>query len=150
AGNLFINNPITGNTGVELTKDGPGTLILSANNSAFTGPITAQAGALRITDSQALGLGSTTTIQANAELQVQSVTGIIKEQLRLNGSGTGGLGALHNIAGNNTWGGNIELDSDTTIGADLLAPANTLTSLNITGVISDLGGGHSLSKEGGG
>ena len=52
------------------------------------------------------------------------------------------VGALLNIAGNNTWAGNIELDSDTTIGA-------TAGSLNITSTISDTAGGHNLTKEGG-
>src|SRR5262249_46046294 len=46
--------------------------------------------------------------------------------------------------GNNTWAGNIALDSNASLGAA------SGTSLNITGQISDLGAGHDLAKVGAG
>jgi autotransporter-associated beta strand protein len=140
-GVLDIAGSISGNTGVELSQGGPGTLQLDNNNSAFTGKVSVTAGALRITNNQALGSGPFTTVATNAQLQVSNVTGAINTPLRLNGPGLGNTGALLNVSGNNTWAGGVELDSDATVGAALN------TSLTINGVISDLGSGHALTKE---
>lgn len=49
----------------------------------------------------------------------------------LNGAGVGGRGALANVAGNNTFSGNVILQTNSSIGA---SPASTL---NVTGVVED-------------
>ncbi len=140
---LTVGGKLSGNTGVEFTKDGPGTLILTRDDSGFTGPMTVSNGALRITN--ALALGSTTvgtTLQAGASLEVSNVTGDINEPLILNGAGPLNDGALVSLAGTNTWAGTIRMDSNVTVGA---AAGSTLI---ITGQVSDLGSGHDLTKEG--
>jgi autotransporter-associated beta strand protein len=144
AGLLTINSQLSGTTGVDLTKEGGGTVILTKDNSGFTGPITldTNAGIVQVTNAKALGdTSNATTVQQNAQLQVNNVSGPILENLILNGPGPLGDGALLNVAGNNTWAGNIELDSNTTFGA-------SAGKLTVTGVISDLGSGHNVTKEG--
>jgi autotransporter-associated beta strand protein len=141
---LTLSGNITG-TSVNLTKEGiGGTLILAHNNSNLSGPITVDQGILQITDAGALGdASSPTTVDPNAQLQVNNVAGAIPENLILNGPGPTNDGALLNVAGANTWAGSITLDSDASIGA-------TAGTLNITGSIGDLGAGHSVTKEGAG
>jgi autotransporter-associated beta strand protein len=143
--NLTISGAIGGATGVELTKDGAGTLILSADNSGFTGPITVSSGAVNIQHANALGaVTSGTTIQSTGQLQLQSVTGTINENLIINGAGPSNNGAIFNVAGNNALGGAIRMDSFTTIGV------SGGTALDIAGTLSDLGAGQNLTKEGAG
>ena len=140
---LTMSGKLSGTTGVELTKDGVGNLVLSNDNSGFTGPIVISTGILKMTNARALGdTSSDTTVQTNAQLQVSDIAAAIKEDLIVNASGVIGDGALLNVSGNNTWVGNIVMDSDTTFGAS----ANS--SLDITGQISDTGAGHNLTKEG--
>jgi autotransporter-associated beta strand protein len=121
---LVIDGHLSGTTGVDLTTNGAGTIVLTNDNSQFTGPITVAnspqvGGVLEITNSNALGDNSSPTIvQANAQLQVANVTtGTINENLIINGPGIQNQGALLNVGGSNTWGGNIEVDSDSTIGS---------------------------------
>lgn len=143
---LTISGQIKGNTGVELSKDGPGTLILSGNNNLFTGVISIVEGPLNVRHANALGTPDSPTVvlssvNNSAQLQVENVTGAIAETLRLNGAGIANNGALLNIAGNNVWTGSIILDSNATIGA-------AADSLTLHGVISDTASGHNLTKEG--
>jgi autotransporter-associated beta strand protein len=142
-GVLTISGQLSGSTGSSLTKEGFGTLVLTTDNSPFTGKVKLDnnAGVVTITNANALGSGPNTTVGANAQLQVQSVTGPITMPLLLNGPGINNTGALLNVLGSNTWAGPIELDSATTIGA-------TAGVLNISGQISDLGAGQDLTKEG--
>jgi autotransporter-associated beta strand protein len=144
---LLISGKLSGNTGVGLSKQGTGTLILGADNSAFNGAITVGQGIMQITNSNALGDTSQgTTVQQNAQLQVNSggAAGglLVNEALILNGPGPDKAGALVNVAGSNTWVGNVQLGSDATFGAT----AGTL--LTITGSITNLGSGHNVTKEG--
>src|SRR5205814_7504887 len=115
-----LQGKLSDTSGVELAKAGAGTLILSGDNSAYTGPITVidNSGVLEITTATALGGGAKgTTVGANSQLAVSSSSPlIINEPLILNGPGVGNNGALYNLAGDNTWAGNIELDSDATVG----------------------------------
>jgi autotransporter-associated beta strand protein len=141
---LTISGQLSGTTGSTLTKEGSGTLILTKNNSAFTGPVTIDnnAGFVEIANSKALGSGAhVTSVGANSTLDVASGTGTVSQSLILNGPGNGNVGALLNIAGNNTWSGGIEIDSDVYFGA-------TTGILDITGVITDLGAGHNVTKVG--
>jgi large repetitive protein len=142
---VTITGKLSGSTGSTLTKEGSGTLILSGDNSAFTGPVALDntAGTLEITTATALGSGSSATaVGNNSTLAISNVTGIIAENLILNGPGaSGNQGALLNLSGNNTLSGNIELDSDAYFGA-------TAGVLDITGSISDTGSGHNVTKVG--
>ena len=83
--------------------------------------------------------GIDTLVDSGAELQldssvyVPSPTGFTvpaTRTLALNGSGENGHGALHDVFGNNTWSGQIVLQSASSVGAD---PAISLT---LSGVIS--------------
>ncbi len=142
---LTLAGALSGTTGAELTKESQGTLVLTADNSAFTGPITVDTngGILRISNPFALGDStSVTTVQTNGQLQVADLEGlVVPEQLILNGAGPDNRGALLGLAGHSVWGGNITLDSDTTIGS-------LAGDLTIDGVIGDLGAGHGITKEG--
>ncbi|MFM7148833.1 MAG: autotransporter-associated beta strand repeat-containing protein, partial [Gemmataceae bacterium] len=143
---LSINGKISGTTGVELVKTGVGLLVLSGDNSGFTGPITLETsgGILRMAHVNALGsTTSGTTVGTNAQLQLSNLTTPVNEPLILNGPGVANSGAILSFAGNaNTWAGVIRMDSNSTFGA------NASTTLTVSGVISDLGSGYSLVKEG--
>ena len=141
---LTLSGHLGGTTGSTLTKDGPGTLVFTNDNSGFTGAINLKdsGGALVITNAHALGDSvAPTTVGTNASLRVQNVTGPITEPLILNGPGTANDGALLNLSGTNTWAGPITLDSDATIGS-------AAGTLDITGQVTDTGAGHNLTKEG--
>ncbi|GEM_PF-1047857 len=152
---LTINSPITGVTGVELSKDGNGKLVLTANNINFNGPVSVTEGALNIRHRFALGdTASATTVLYDSntgkfgQLQVENVVGTIAERLTLNGFGPLNDGALLNVSGNNTWTGQVTLDSNTTFGAANPPITPFLDTLVIQGVITDQGAGHSVIKEG--
>jgi autotransporter-associated beta strand protein len=142
---LTLTGTLSSSNGVGMTKTGPGTFVLSGDGSGFSGGITVQTGSLQITVPTALGTGTnSTTVQSGAQLQVNGSAGAVlnvPEPLILNGPGVANDGAILNVSGNNTWAGNIEMDSDTTFGANA-------GSLVINGQISDTGQGHSLIKEG--
>jgi len=153
AGFLTISGQISATNGnTTISKEGLGTLVLSADNSAFTGNVKldTNSGIVIITTATALGAGGGfTTVSSGSQLEINNVTtGPINENLILTGAGPAGSGALFNGAGNNTWSGNVYLDtpalSNTTIGAA------ATSSLSITGTISDLSGGSSssLTKQG--
>ncbi len=154
---LTMNGQLLGGNGINLTKDGLGTLILGANNSAFVGAITVIEGNLRVRNPFALGsTAAPTTVLSTfdrpAQLQIDGSAGnlAIGEVIRLNGPGPSNTGALLNLAGNNVLTGFIALDSDATIGANgSVVNRNVVpTSLTIQGQIFDTGTGHSLTKEG--
>lgn len=146
---MKLSGRLIGTSGVELTKTGPGVLILNNDNSGFTGPISIEAGILRMSDANALGSTSTpTAVLTNAQLQLENVAGPILENLILNGPGVSNDGALLNLAGNSTWAGEIRLDSNASIG--VFGNASVATSLNVTGQVTDLGSGHNLTKQGAG
>src|SRR5262249_14019688 len=112
-GTLNITGHISGSA--EGTKEDGGTLILTNNNSGFTGPFTlvANGGVVRISNNNALGSGaSATTVRTNAQLQIDGSAGplTIAQNIVLNGSGGVNTGALLNVAGNNIWTGSITLD----------------------------------------
>jgi autotransporter-associated beta strand protein len=145
---LTLHSPLIGTLGGELSKDGTGTLILSGNNSGFTGPISVVEGELNARTATALGdTSNPTTVLFDSingkfgQLQVEDVAGAIAEPLILNGAGPLNDGALLNVDGDNLWTGLVTLDSNSTVGANA-------GSLTIQGVITDLGAGHSLTKEG--
>jgi autotransporter-associated beta strand protein len=158
---LTLSGSLKGTTGSTLTKEGPGTLILSADNSGFTGSFTvdASAGVLQVQNSKALGAntgntpgGQTTTVEAGAQLQLSSASGITVSpnvKLILNGKGIATDGGLLNVAGNNTWAGTIQLASDAFIGAATTGTPAVPTVLTVTGQVSDQSL-QNLTKVGGG
>ncbi|MCX6847485.1 MAG: autotransporter-associated beta strand repeat-containing protein [Verrucomicrobia bacterium] len=117
-------NAITNATG--FVKADNGTLGISASQN-FAGTITINAGALNISDVNALGTTAGATTVGNfsgAALQL-SGAGITyaAEALTLNNTGINNAGALQNVSGSNTYAGAITMASASTIGSD----AGTLT-----------------------
>jgi autotransporter-associated beta strand protein len=164
--NQIISPANTAVNGQSLLKEGTGTLELDGNNTAYVGSITlAQAsnvngGVVVVTNGNALGqsLGQQITVTSGSEIQLKAPgtsTGFTVNPniaLKLNGAGVSNsvanAGALYNAVGNNTWAGNIELDSNVDIGVAEVPSTGVLTTLTLPGQITDLGAGHSLSKEG--
>lgn len=139
--NLTISGALssTGN----LVKEGTGgKLILSGDNSNYSGNIYVNAGTLQAGNSNALGnTTGKTSVSGGATLEV---TGNIStaESLDLSGTGYNGAGALNNLSGNNTVSGTINLADNATINA----AAGTLTLSGA--VVSDAG--HKLTVAGAG
>jgi autotransporter-associated beta strand protein len=138
---LTVSGQISGSSGFQLKKTNSGTVVLSGNNSGFSGPVTVNQGALQIQSATALGSNNATTVLSGAALQVKNVTGTITETLVLSGPGVGGAGALENVSGVNAISGNITFGSNLIIGAD----ADQLT---LSGTLADNGIGYTLTKEG--
>ena len=132
------------------TKTGAGTLTLaplSTNPSSYLGTTTISQGIVNV--QSASGLGATgsnaasagTTVASGAQLQLQGGITIGQERLTLNGSGISSDGALRNVSGNNTFGGQI----DVPVNSRIESAAGTLT---LSGAIS--GGGQTLTVAGAG
>jgi len=161
---LTISAIVSG-TAVGLTKDGAGRLLLGAANT-YEGTTTVTAGALRITNNNALGTtGNNTEVSAFAALELDGSGGdlTISESLVLNGSGIYVGGALRNIAGNNSYNGAITYNATTTrinsdfgtltINGDISGSAGNLDfqfggagDITVNGTISNMGTG-SLTKD---
>ena len=137
---------LSGAAGVGLTEQGGGTLILGENNSALLGAFTVASGSIvEITNSNALGTSNTTTIQQNAQLQLNSV-GTVGENLKVSGTGVNSQGVIISTAGNlNALTGTVEIDSPVTFGG---IAGTTLTFDGAAGQITDLGAGYTITKEG--
>ena len=149
AGTGQIDKVIPGAGG--LLKTGSGTWILTGDNT-YTGTTTVSQGVLEIRHANALGATGTnqgTTVSSDATLRLavpEGTPGITfaAEPLSLAGSGVGGVGALQNAAGTNTWTGAVTLTANTSIG---VAGGSQLT---ISGGIGQSGGTRSLTKLGSG
>jgi autotransporter-associated beta strand protein len=140
-GTLLVPNAISGSGGI--TIDCPinnGTVVLSGNNS-FTGAFTVASGALRITNSNALG----TTFSAKDVVLTNGTAG--NPQLRLDGSGgsidlpaainyrvSNPNGVIFNEAGDNILRGNITLTSGGTGESRVVTNAG---SLRLAGTIQN-------------
>ncbi|MEO7099133.1 MAG: autotransporter-associated beta strand repeat-containing protein [Luteolibacter sp.] len=131
-----------------LTKSGTGTLVLSGANT-YSGVTNVSSGILQIDNTAALGAtgsGHGTVIASGATLLLQPVSGLAigNEFLTLDGSGSGGIGALRSQSGDNGWSGPVILAGDSTLQVD------TGSILTLSGSISESGGTRSLTKIGGG
>jgi autotransporter-associated beta strand protein len=134
---LTLNSAFGGANG--FVKADNGTLAINVSNGAWVGTTTINAGAVNITDANALGAtGGATTVGnfVGAALQL-SGAGITyaAEPLNLNSTGINTGGALQNLSGNNTWTGPITLQSAATIGSDF----DTLTLGGATGISGAFG-----------
>lgn len=137
-GTFTIAGVIGGSNG--LVKTGAGTLLLAGGNT-YTGQ-TVISGAAGLTAANFFALGTTdagtvvlNTSALNLDNTVPGGAIIIgAEALELNGTGVSSAGALANIAGPNTYGGNVTLDSASSIGstAGLLTLNGPLASSNPT------------------
>jgi autotransporter-associated beta strand protein len=111
-----------------------GTLLLSGENSQFIGQLDIAAGAVRVTNSTALGspFYLTAVLATEAALQLDGALSALDlpEQLSLVGSGINGAGALENLRGDNTASGAITLGGAATIAA------GAGTRLTLTGGVS--------------
>ena len=148
---------ITGSGG--LVKNGAGTLTI-ANTGAndFTGPVTINAGTIKIGAAYALGaqldgIGAAdagTTINNGGTLDFNGVNGLATEQIRAQGGGVGGNGAIINSGATAALISYLTLNGDTTIGG---AGPWELRALNGNDVYQQgylQGNAHSLTKVGAG
>jgi len=117
-----------------INKLGTGTLTLT-NSNTYGGTTTVSAGVLNIQNDNALGangggvVGSGTTVNSGAALQMQGSIAVGNEYLTLNGTGIASDGALRSLSGDNSWAGSINLASDSLVKTD----SGTLT---LTGSIT--------------
>jgi autotransporter-associated beta strand protein len=134
-----LGNTIFGGSGIlegdgGLTKTGPGTLSLSGfGNNIYRGITTVSAGVLILEKPSALGstVGNTIVAGNGAALVLSGGFTFNAEPLTLNGTGVGNTGAIRNATGNNTWTGNIIMDSFSSIdvGTGSLTMNGTITGL---------------------
>jgi fibronectin-binding autotransporter adhesin len=120
-----------------LTKTGTGgALILSADNSNWSGALAINAGVVEARADNALGdTAGVTTVAAGATLNIGTGGLAIGENFTLAGTGSANTGALRNVAGSNSISGAIVLGAATRINSD----TGTLTlSGDITGAAQDL------------
>ncbi len=162
-----ISNAAGGAAWTFLTKQGNGTWTISTNaTSNYSGSVVISAGILNIQVNNALGGTSRgTSVSDGATLQIQGgINYTTAEAVTLRGSGVGGVGALQNVSGNNTFAGLVALAGDARINSDagalVLGNNGTLAgaSFNLTvggsgnvtiaGVIGTGAGG--LTKDGAG
>ncbi len=143
SGTLTMSGVLSGTSG--MSKDGPGTLVLSGSNS-FNGAVSVNSGILAVQNNNALGTASTsvrTTVNDGATVQIGTASSALTvgESFTINGSGAGGNGVINNTGGNNTISGIITMATNSTIGAA------TGTTLSATGVVN---GTANLTKVGAG
>lgn len=111
---LGVANAITG--AGTITKLDTSVLTLSGDNSAFTGPINAQAGTVQAGSGTALGTG-TTTVSSGATLDVGGQTLNTTAIVTVSGAGVGSKGAIINSgAASQNALGSVTLAGDTTFG----------------------------------
>ena len=124
-----------------ITKNGTGIMTITANNTiGYEGTTTVNNGILSLQNNNGLGQGdnlfNTTFTRVNSGGTLQLSNGasgnltVPTEALALNGTGYNSSGALQNLAGNNTWQGQVKLESGSRItsAANLLTLSGSITS----------------------
>jgi autotransporter-associated beta strand protein len=119
-----------------ITKQGPGKMRLTANNSAFTGGVTVSAGTLIVANALALGTTTdSTSVNIGGSLALEGGIIINNEGLSLSGTS---ISALENLSGANAWNGSIFVSANGGIGV-------SGGTLQLLGLVQ---GGGSLTKSG--
>ena len=116
--NSTFNGVISGSGA--MVKTNAGTLDLTGPNT-YLGVTTVGGGVLRIENSTALGNNAAAvTVFSGAALELKDGIAVGAKPLNISGSGISGTGggALRNIAGDNSWAGNIALTGPTIISSD--------------------------------
>ena len=150
-----------------LVKVGDGTFTLT-NNNTYTGTTTINNGILQIENDGALGTAAGDTfVNSGGTLALAGgITTPTGEFIDIAGTGEGGIGAISNTSGSNSWRGDVDLTADSTIGAqagtltftsdddvdlnsfDLTVKPDSGASLVFEGVIFDAPDSSNLFKEG--
>jgi autotransporter-associated beta strand protein len=132
---LAISGNMNGAGALTLTASTTGTLLLSGTNSSFTGGVTVAGGTVQTGSATALGTAPA-SVSSGATLDLFGQT--IANNLTLNGTGSGGIGALINSgSAGGTDSGTVNLASATTIGGN--------GPITLSGVVSGAG---ALTKTG--
>lgn len=117
-------------------KQGLGRMRLSANNSTFTGGVTADTGVLIVANALALGTTTdSTTVNGGGSLALEGNITVNNEGLSLSGTS---ISALENRSGLNVWNGPIFVSANGGVGV-------SAGTLQLLGTIE---GGGSLTKSG--
>jgi len=117
-------------------KQGLGKMRLSANNSTFTGGVTADAGVLIVANALALGTTTdSTTVNGGGSLALEGNITVNNEGLSLSGTS---IAALENRSGVNVWNAPIFISANGGVGV-------SAGTLQLLGTIE---GGGSLTKSG--
>lgn len=130
------------------TKEGTGTVILTATNS-FSGNKVVAGGAINVQLAGALGAAGTITVNSGAALQIQG--GItFARPITINGTGVGGnTGAIRNISGDNIFSGTITLGSASRIHSDAgTCSLTAATAINGSGQTVTFGGNATVNVTG--
>lgn len=136
---LHISANISG-TGAGITTAGANHQLLLSGNNTYDGTTTISAGALEVSSANALGSTSGgTVVNAGYSLAILGGITMAAEPITIYGNGFGGLGAIFNGNGSNTWTGLITMGSNTTIGS-------LSGNLSIVGQITDGASSFSLTK----
>jgi fibronectin-binding autotransporter adhesin len=135
-GTTTFSGAISGTGGI--LKDGPGTVLISNNNSGFSGTVhigsgTLDRGTLRVSSSNGLGSGTVSIFgQTTGKGMVQLTGGITlsnniviaNSRSTFNG---GGFAHLSNLSGNNTFSGDMTITAGGGSGANIESLAGFLT-----------------------
>lgn len=142
SGTTTLSGVVSQDYYASITKAGTGRLVLS-NANTFQGPVLVSAGTLALANDTALGTGSTwgNVVSSGATLELSNNITVTEGGFTVAGTGVGGVGAIHNLSGNNTLNGQIVASGATTI----TSTAGDLTVGSYTNL-----DGHALTVSGAG
>ena len=144
---------------IAFTKTGNGILNISADNinslnngstTPYTGVITVNAGAVRVSHASALGSAASNTIVSGAVGSAVQINGVsTAEPFNLTGSGINSGGALQAVGSNvsSTASGAITLVGAATIGADVTATDTSAAALGSSTTLTVVNGASFLAGE---
>ncbi|MDO9365172.1 MAG: filamentous hemagglutinin N-terminal domain-containing protein [Methylotenera sp.] len=117
--NLAINSAVNGQGNLNLNASSGNPVYTFNGDGSLQGTVTIGSGAIAtLNHANAFGSTGAVTVNSGGTLNIgNGVTTNAGKSIYLNGTGVGGLGALRVDSGLGTFGGNITLGSDTTIGA---------------------------------
>ena len=140
---------ISGGANAALVKNGTGTLTLTGADT-YAGTTTVSAGTLIAANNTALGTSAAgTTVAAAATLGLQGNITVTGESLALTAATSPSTASLANLAGTNTWTGNVSLTGATANDTVKIDAAGG-SQLTVSGVISEGTNAKVLYKSGAG